>query len=305
MKRRNKKASRSHRVVKDRKSSPTSLSPENLKTNFEVLAGICKMLEQCTGEKQVFIRMLNLMGKSVEFSRASLFLLNKSNNQMDEVASVGKKVDLIDFVRFDAGLGLSAWVAKEKRPILLSNLRRRRSGDGIRSFLTVPLLLNGELFGVMNFGHIRAQAFEQEDVNFLTVASIPITLSLERTFNLLEKERLTRELKQAFAHVQQLQEKLIQMEREIPTPKLLENLKGKIKAPLLCIEENAEFLLNCFSPKPNNKSSPQLRKNFNLQFKRGLKEIKNEANVIAKATEKLLKRSYTFDTRNRHTESRF
>jgi signal transduction protein with GAF and PtsI domain len=299
-----KKNSRSKRSIEKQRHVHTELSPENLKTNFEVLTGICKMMEQSTGEKQVFERMLNLIGKSVEFSRASLFLLNKGDNQMEEVASVGKKVDLIDFVRFDAGLGLSAWVAKEKRPILLSNLRRKRSGEGIKSFLTIPLILNGELFGVMNFGHIRAHAFEPEDVKFLTSASLPVTLSLERMSYHSKTEKLESELGQAREHATQLQMKISQMESVIPTPQLLENLNEKIKTPLCSIAENAEFLLNSFSLRQSEKSFPQSKKDFNLHFKRGLREIKSEVNQITQATEKLLKRSFTYDTKSWDKECR-
>jgi len=300
-----KKNSRAKGFVEKQKHSHAELSPENLKANFEVLTGICKMMGESTGEKQVFERMLNLIGKSVEFSRASLFLLNKSNNQMEEVASVGKKVDLIDFVRFDAGLGLSAWVAKEKRPILLSNLRRKRSGEGIKSFLTIPLVLNGELFGVMNFGHIRAHVFEPEDVKFLTSASLPVTLSLERMFYHSKTVKLENELEQTREHTKQLQMRISQMESVIPTPQLLENLNEKIKTPLSSIVENAEFLLNSFSLQQNEKSFPQSKKDFSVQFKRGLREIKNEVNLITKTTERLLQRNLTCDLKNWNTESRF
>jgi transcriptional regulator with GAF, ATPase, and Fis domain len=268
-------------------------SLEDLKTKLEVLADICKMIGESTGEKKVFERMLNLIGKSVEFSRASLFLLDKSKNQMEEVTSVGKKVDLIDFVKFDAGLGLSAWVAQEKRPIFLSNLHRKRNGEGVKSFLTVPLILNGELFGVMNFGHIRAHAFEPEDIKFLSLVSLPVTLGLERMFYHAEKERLKTELNQTKEHLRELQGKITWMESVIPTPQLLENLNERIKAPLSIIVGNAESLLNSFSSRQEDKLSRQSKKGLNLDFKRGLREIKNEVNQITKATEKLLKRSFT------------
>jgi len=294
MKKKNKQTSQSKRVVERQKHCNTD-TPD-LKTSFEVLTGICRMMEQSTGGKEVFERMLNLIGKSVEFSRASLFLLNKSKNQMEEIASIGKKVDLIDFVRFDAGLGLSAWVAKEKRPILLSNLRRKRSGEGIKSFLSIPLILNGELFGVMNFGHIKEHSFEPEEVKFLTLVSLPVTLSLERMFYYSETEKLTQELKQTRDLIPQFQLKINQMESMVPTPQLLENLNEKIKTPLSSIVENAEFLLNSFASRHDDQPSPHLKKEFNFQFKRGLKEIKNEVNQINRVTEKLLKRGVTLTT---------
>jgi len=125
-KNKNKRTAKSIKFFERQKSLHADWNLESMKTGFNVLTGICKMIEQSTGERKVFEGVLNLIGKSVEFSQASLFLLDKKKNEMEEVASVGKKVDLIDFVRFDSGMGISAWVAKEKRPILLSNLHRKR-----------------------------------------------------------------------------------------------------------------------------------------------------------------------------------
>ncbi len=268
---------------------------QNVKINFDVLCGVSQMVEQCAKDEKVFERMLNLIGKAVECSRASLFLLDRQTNQMEEVASVGRKVDLIDFVRFDKGNGFSAWVAKEKRPVLLSNLHRRRSGDTTRSFLAVPLILNGQVFGVMNLSHIRSRAFEPEDVEFLRLISVPVALSLERMFCQSEMERLRNTLQQERKHAVGLQEKIRNMQSITPTPQLLEGLNQKIKAPLSSIAENAQFLLSSFSTRQKAKSC-RVGKSFNHEFKRGLKEIRNEVNQITRVTEKLLKQRATWQT---------
>lgn len=266
---------------------------ENLKTDFDVLTGICRMMEQSPHDRKVFEKMLNLIGKSVEFSQASLFVLDKKDNQMEEVASVGRKVDLIDFVRFDTGIGLSAWVAKEKRPILLSNLHRKRGGGTVKSFLSIPLILNGELFGVMNLSHMRAQAFEPQDVKFLSLISVPVTLGLERMFYHSKLEKLQRDFQQGQEYTKELEEKITRIESAIPTSQLLENLNRKIKNPLSSIFENAEFLLNSFSTRQENKTR-RLSKKSDIQFKRGLKQIKSEVSQITRATDGLLKRSYVY-----------
>ncbi len=286
----NKKIAKFSRLAERQKLLHVNQNLENQKIDFDVLISICKMIEQSTQGRKVFERILNLIGKSVEFSQASLFLLDKKKNQLEEVASIGKKVDLVDFIRFDVGIGLSAWVAKEKRPILLSNLHRKRRGGGIKSFLAVPLILDSELFGVMNLGHIKAHAFEPEDVKFLSLISIPVTLSLERMFYHSEQERLQEEIFQAREHSRELEEKITRMNSIIPTPQLLESLNQKIKTPLFSIAENASFLLNSFSPRQEAKPLRSSKKS-DVEFKRGLKQIKNEVNQITKATERLLKRN--------------
>jgi transcriptional regulator with GAF, ATPase, and Fis domain len=263
---------------------------EKATADLAVLGGVCGMMSQSLGDKRIFERMLNLIGRSVEFSRASLFLLDKTSNRMQEVASVGRTVDLIDFVRFDTGSGLSAWVAKEKRPILLSSLHRRRGGETMKSFLAVPLTLNDELFGVMNMGHIRAHAFEASDVEFLQLVSAPISLGLERMQCYRELERLQSEIEQAREHSSQLEEEIGRLRRMIPSSQLLESLNQKIKLPLADIADNARFLLETLSPRQEEKKVRSKGKAA-LDFKRGLRQIRNDAHQVTRTTERLLRRS--------------
>ena len=285
------KTSRSRRLCVKSRRRIKEANGETRKLNLEVLTGICRMLSQSASEGQYFEKILHQIGKAVEFSRASLFLFNQRKQQMEEIASIGKKVDLIESIRFDAGVGLSAWVASEKRPILLSNLRRKKGGDRIRSFITIPCLLNGELFGVMNFGHIQAYAFDPQDVEFLTLASLPVTVCLEKMFYHSEAQRLEHELDQTKEQSRELMEKISRLQTAIPTDQFLENLNEKIKTPLSSIAGNAEFLLNSFSSHSPNKSMPYSQKEINAQLKRGLREIKSEVNQITKVTEKLFRKS--------------
>ncbi len=292
-KKKSKKITKLSKNTQRQKSLRVGTSQDTLKANFEVLTGVCGVIAQSTEQTKIFEKMLNLIGKAVEFSCASLFLLDKDQNQMREVASVGKRVDLIDFVRFDTGAGFSAWVAKEKRPVLLPNLHRKRGKEGIKSFLALPLILNGELFGVMNLSHIRPHAFGPEDVNFLNLVSIPVTLGLERMFYHSEVKKLQHHLQQMREHSRELEEKIARLEDMIPTPQLLERLNQKIQPPLSSIAENAQFLLESLSIQQEEKSR-QKSKKIDLQFKRGLRQIKNEVNQIARTTERVLKRGFVW-----------
>jgi len=271
-----------------RDSSHLTYSSENLETDFQVVCEICRLVKESPLEKKTCERILRVIGKSIEYSSASLFLLDKRKNQIEEVASVGKKVDLIDFVKFNIGSGFSAWVAMEKRPILLSNLHRRRFQNGIRSFLSVPLVLRQELFGVINLSHIKADAFGTKDLEFLTLIGSPIALGLERMFYCSEMEKIQKELEETKSYLRELQNELLKSESRIPFSQLLGRLDQKIKNPLSAIAENAQFLLKSISSKNEQKFSHST-KGVDQKFKRRLKEISTGANQISKITEKLLK----------------
>lgn len=263
-------------------------SSENLETDFQVLCEVCRLVRESSPDDKTCERILKLIGKSIEYSSASLFLLDKRKNQIEEVASVGKKVDLIDFVKFNIGSGFSAWVAMEKRPILLPHLHRRRFKNGVRSFLSVPLTLREELFGVINLSHIKPNAFGAKDLEFLILLSSPMALGLERMFYYSEMEEREKELEKTKSHLRELQNELLKSETKIPSSQLLERLDQKIKNPLSAIAENAQFLLRSMSSRNEQKFSHSMKR-FDQSFKRRLKEITSEANQISRVTEKLLR----------------
>jgi nitrogen-specific signal transduction histidine kinase len=142
----------------------------------------------------------------------------------------------------------------------------------------------------MNLGHIRAHAFEAGDVELLCLVSAPITLGLERMHYHSEADRLHAEVEQAGQHCSRLEEELAQLRSAVPTAQLLESLNQRIKIPLSDIAENAQFLLDSFAPRQEEKTSRSGRRS-KVEIKRGLREIRNEANQITRATERLLKRS--------------
>jgi transcriptional regulator with GAF, ATPase, and Fis domain len=288
MKYKRSKRSMSEKSNRGRRSLSCSGSSEELKSDFQVLSEICRLIREASLEKKTCENILRLVGKSVEYSSASLFWLDKRENQIEELSSVGKKVDLIDFVKFNTGSGFSAWVAMEKRPILLSNLHRKRFKNGIRSFLSIPLTLGDQLLGVMNFSHIKANAFGPKDLKFLASVSGPISLGLERMFHYSEMEKREKELEETRSYLREIQSELLKNEKRVTLSQILGHLDRKIKSPLSGIAENAQFLLKSMSSQDELGLTSSV-KCLNQKFKRRLREITTEANQISKATEKLLK----------------
>jgi transcriptional regulator with GAF, ATPase, and Fis domain len=289
MKYKKSKDSKSERSnLEPRKRSHVTNSFEDVKTNFEVLSEICRLIKESILDRKTCERTLKLIGKSIEYSSASLFGLDKRRKQIEELASVGKKVDLIDFVKFNIGSGFSAWVAMEKRPVLLSNLRRKRNKNGIRSFLSVPLTLKEELFGVINLSHIRPDAFGPKDLEFLNSISSPIALALERMFYYSEIEKKQMELEETKSFLKELQSELLGNEKKASLSQLLGQLDRKIKSPLSAIAENAKFLLESVSSRGEPRSAGSIR-SLDHKSKRRLREIASQVNQISKTAEKLLK----------------
>jgi PAS domain S-box-containing protein len=114
----------------------------------------------------------------VEAQGASLFLVNKENNEeLFVVAAVGyKAADLIN-LRIPLGEGLAGWVAREAQPALVSDLSSdprfyrgvdEQTGMDSRSLIAVPLIRGNEVFGVIEVvNKLNDGVFDLDDMRLL------------------------------------------------------------------------------------------------------------------------------------------
>jgi GGDEF domain-containing protein len=110
----------------------------------------------------------------IEFDGATGFLFEPAENRLVPTVVVGSHVDLIPDFSFDHGVGLSSWVVKTRRPVLLAALRRDAEmpdTDRPSSFLSVPFIEGDKVIGVLNLAHRRAGAFASADRDFVLLAS--------------------------------------------------------------------------------------------------------------------------------------
>lgn len=106
---------------------------------------------------------LNNLAEKIEFDAASLYLLSKRTQRLHKISEVGGGVNFIDKVRFDKGSGLSGWVAKKQQPVYLPDIHRgsRHGQAPIRSYISIPILSDEEVLGVLNLSHIKPNSFER------------------------------------------------------------------------------------------------------------------------------------------------
>ena len=69
-------------------------------------------------------------------------------------------------MNFDRGRGFSSWVAQQRKPVLLNDLHREGGthAPSVRSFLSVPIILQGESMGVITWSHSRPEGFDEPTV---------------------------------------------------------------------------------------------------------------------------------------------
>ena len=217
-----------------------SIVPES---DWKALYHISILIQNSLPAEESYEEILKSIGKLVDFRSASLFLLSKETGKLEEICSFGRTVDLINFVNFNMGSGISAWVAQKNRPIILNNLRKSRGGTHTKSFLSVPMVLSGEVRGVINLAHDEPDSFTENDAERLGIVATMISLFVERIQHAGYEKWAKKEFESLNEALQVSREKLGQVERIQPGAESTIGFARRISNPLAIIAGNAQFLL--------------------------------------------------------------
>jgi len=104
-------------------------------------------------------------------------------------------------VRIPVGQGFAGRIATERRPIMLEDINDGEvlnpllREKGIRSLLGVPLLLEGQLLGVLHVGMFRPRRFTPEEIQLLQLVADRAALAIDHA-------RLFREAQETRAHAE-------------------------------------------------------------------------------------------------------
>ncbi len=194
----------------------------------------------CTPD--AFTRALDIVRTVVGCHAASLFIYDRETGSLVEAASVGRRVELIEGIPFDMGTGFSAWVAKERRSVLLPELRGARP-DGCRSFISTPLVARDELIGVMNLGHEEPNGLTAEHAGFLDIIVAQFARVVERAEYERRILKTNEELRAAREEMERQQQTIIEMERVRAVCQMTVSINHEINNLLTTVIGNIELIL--------------------------------------------------------------
>ena len=161
-------------------------------SELEILFEVSRMIQNTLDQDEVYRRLLELIRQAIPFDNATLFLWDKQEGKLIPATQHGEFVDLIGGVHFDHGVGFSGWVAKQKRPVLLTELHRGRRMDDtvVGCFMSVPLVVQGELIGVLNLSHGKPKAFTEDHFRLLALIAGQAAATIQRLLLYGEMRRL-------------------------------------------------------------------------------------------------------------------
>ena len=215
----------------------------SLRDELKSLYEISSLVQESPVDDSSFEEILKQLGNLIDYRSASLFIISGESGKLEEICTIGRTVDLIDFVNFNMGSGISAWVAQKKRHIVLNNLRKSRGGTHTKSFLSVPVVLAAEVTGVINLAHDEPDSFTKSDAEIVRIVSTSIALLIERIAHKKSESKLQKEVESLSEKLTLTREKLVEFEKLHSSGEVAEALNKKIKNPLAIIAGNAQFLL--------------------------------------------------------------
>lgn len=202
---------------------------------------VARLVAKSVEQSALYRELLQLAASAIASTSQTLFLCDRPDGQLREVASCGDKADLIDFVPFDLGSGLSAWVGKEKRPVRVRRSHRRSEPSA--AFLAAPLLINDRLLGVLTLSDNRRDNFTDAELADVGALGSQIAVGLERKLTQDNLAKLSERAERAQERLTAMAGELEATKHELAKQVHAVALIDRAIAPLTAIRHAAEFLL--------------------------------------------------------------
>ena len=148
--------------------------------HVNALYEISTLIESGSDPHVLFPRALEIIWDIVGCHAASLYIMDDVTGHLNEVTSLGGRVDFIGDIPFDPSAGFGESTASEHRTVLLPDMGCD-TGDGYRSFMSTPILSQNSLIGVINLGHKEIGGLSEAHVPFMEILAVQLAFGIERT----------------------------------------------------------------------------------------------------------------------------
>jgi len=193
--------------------------------------------------------LLDRTREILEVDTCAILLLDEETNELVARAALGIEEEVEQGVRVPVGGGFAGRIAAEKRPVILDDVDHAHvlnpilREKGIKSMLGVPLVVEGDVQGVLHVGSLHLRDFQKDEVELLQLVADRAALAIEHA-RLFEAERAARE---RIEHVQAVTDAaLAHLEvnqlLNVLLPRIRDILRTDTCAVLLLDEETNELV---------------------------------------------------------------
>lgn len=213
-------------------------------------------LQELTDAALGHLELEQLLGALLERTRTllevdtcAILLLDTDRQELVARAAVGIEEEVQRGVRIPVGKGFAGRIAADRRPVVLRDVDH---GDvmnpllrekGIKSLLGVPLLVHGEVVGVLHVGSLRPRDFTPNELELLQLAADRVAIAIEHA-RVFEAERAARNKLERVQAVTDIALAHLELEEllQVLLPRIRDILETDTCAVLLLDEERGELV---------------------------------------------------------------
>jgi anti-sigma regulatory factor (Ser/Thr protein kinase)/putative methionine-R-sulfoxide reductase with GAF domain len=148
------------------------------------------------GLEALLDELLSRVREALSVDTAAILLLDRESQELVARAAKGIEEEVERGVRIPLGQGFAGRIAAERVAIFVADVDRADilnpilREKGIRSLLGIPLIVEGDLIGVLHVGSLSPRIFDHRDLAVLQVAAARVAPGIERArlFSALEQE---------------------------------------------------------------------------------------------------------------------
>jgi len=135
--------------------------------------------------EQLLSELLLRVRDILEADTCAVLMLDRDTDELVARAAIGIEEEVEQGVRIPVGKGFAGRVAASKEPVILPDVDHADVMNpilrekGIKSLLGVPLMISGDVLGVMHVGSLTAREFTGEDVDLLQLVGDRAALAIE------------------------------------------------------------------------------------------------------------------------------
>ncbi len=213
-------------------------------------------LQELTDAALGHLELEQLLGALLERTRTlldvdtcAILLLDAESNELVPRAAVGIEEKTGRGVRIPLGKGFAGRVAAERRPVVLRDvdhgdvLNPLLSEKGIRSLLGVPLVVHGDVVGVLHIGSLDRRDFAPNEIELLQLAADRAAVAIVHA-RVFEAERAARAKLERVQAVTDIALAHLDLDELLPVllPRIRDILSTDTCALLLLDEEHDELV---------------------------------------------------------------
>jgi len=200
-------------------------------------------LQELTDAALGHLELEQLLGALLERTRTlldvdtcAILLLDAESNELVPRAAVGIEEKIGRGARIPLGKGFAGRVAAERRPVVLRE-------EGIRSLLGVPLVVDGDVVGVLHVGSLDRRDFAPNEIELLQLAADRAAVAIVHA-RVFEAERAARAKLERVQAVTDIALAHLDLDELLPVllPRIRDILSTDTCALLLLDEEHDELV---------------------------------------------------------------